>query len=311
MDDRVIYIAVTAALMLLTGGIVFLLVYHRFHRREDRLLTHLQKMLEEAAEGRTVQETYKESKLSVLENTMKHYLTGNETAGRKLAEQKRQIEELITDISHQSITPISNIILYAELMGEQAGVSESGAAVKEEAAAVREQAEKLDFLIQSLVNVSRLETGIITVRPQNTDIRVMFAALEKQFSAKASQAGVALEFFPSPVMAVFDLKWTTEAAANLIDNAIKYTEAGGTVCVRAERYEMFARIDVSDDGIGIAEEEQSKIFTRFYRSLDVQDSPGVGIGLFLAREIIQLQKGYMKVTSEKGKGSVFSIFLPL
>ena len=96
-----------------------------------------------------------------------------------------------------------------------------------------------------------------------------------------------------------------------MDNAIKYTPDGGNVRVKAEEYSFFVRIDITDNGIGIEKEEIPKIFGRFYRSLSVADQPGVGIGLFLAREIIQAQKGYIKVASETGKGSTFSVFLPV
>lgn len=111
-------------------------------------------------------------------------------------------------------------------------------------------------------------------------------------------------------VAVYDLKWTMEAVGNIIDNAFKYTPAGGNVTVSVQQYSFFVRIDISDTGIGIAEEEIPKVFTRFYRSFDVADMPGVGIGLYLARYIVEAQKGYIKVFSEKGRGSTFSVFLP-
>lgn len=109
--------------------------------------------------------------------------------------------------------------------------------------------------------------------------------------------------------AVFDFKWTAEALANIVDNAIKYTEHG-TITISAVSYEMFARIDISDTGLGIPETEQAKIFARFYRSNSVQQQEGVGIGLYLARQIISGEGGYIKVASVPGKGSTFSIFLP-
>lgn len=110
---------------------------------------------------------------------------------------------------------------------------------------------------------------------------------------------------------ICDMKWTAEALGNMVDNAIKYTPSGGMVQMKAEQYSFFARIDIVDNGIGIEKEEIPKIFGRFYRSLSVADHQGVGIGLFLAREIIQAQKGYVKVKSEIGKGSIFSVFLPV
>ena len=109
--------------------------------------------------------------------------------------------------------------------------------------------------------------------------------------------------------AVFDGKWTAEALANIVDNAIKYTEHG-TIRISAVSYEMFARIDIADTGLGIPESEQAKIFARFYRSKAVQEQEGVGIGLYLARQILSGEGGYIKVDSVPGKGSTFSVFLP-
>ena len=107
-----------------------------------------------------------------------------------------------------------------------------------------------------------------------------------------------------------DSKWTAEALFNLLDNAVKYTPAGGKISVSVERWEMYVKLDVTDTGKGIPESRQAAIFRRFYREEEVHDQPGVGIGLYLAREIVTRQGGYIKVTSEVGRGSTFSVFLP-
>ena len=112
------------------------------------------------------------------------------------------------------------------------------------------------------------------------------------------------------ISACFDLKWTIEAISNIVDNAVKYTSEQGKIVVSVKEYEMFVRIDIEDNGIGISEEETAKIFLRFYRSQRVSDEKGVGIGLYLTREIISRQGGYIKVSSELEKGSCFSVFLP-
>ena len=101
-----------------------------------------------------------------------------------------------------------------------------------------------------------------------------------------------------------------QALYNIVDNGVKYTPVGGEIRLSANRYELFFRIDIADNGIGIAEEEQAKIFTRFYRSPMVLGEEGVGIGLYLSREIITAQGGYIKVVSKQGQGSVFSVYLP-
>ena len=120
---------------------------------------------------------------------------------------------------------------------------------------------------------------------------------------------MSLYLHDTDISATFDSKWTTEALANIVDNAVKYTEHG-TITISAVSYEMFARIDISDTGAGISESEQSKIFTRFYRSKNVREQEGVGIGLYLARQIISGESGYIKVASGPRKGSTFSVFLP-
>lgn len=112
------------------------------------------------------------------------------------------------------------------------------------------------------------------------------------------------------VSAVHDRKWTTEALFNILDNAVKYTPEGGKIHVAVACWEMYAKIDVSDTGIGIPEEHQGAIFKRFYREDSVHDAPGIGIGLYLAREIITRQAGFIRVVSEVGAGSTFSVFLP-
>ena len=107
-----------------------------------------------------------------------------------------------------------------------------------------------------------------------------------------------------------DKKWTAEALFNIMDNAVKYTPSGGSISVCAEQFEMVTRIDIRDTGRGIPEQHFAQIFKRFYREEAVHNEDGVGIGLFLSREIITRQGGYIQVQSAEGKGSVFSVFLP-
>ena len=115
---------------------------------------------------------------------------------------------------------------------------------------------------------------------------------------------------PEGLILSHDSKWTAEAVFNLLDNAVKYTPAGGTIRVFVEQWEMYVKLNVSDTGKGIPESSQAAIFRRFYREEEVHGEQGVGIGLYLTREIITRQGGYIKVTSEPGQGSEFSIMLP-
>ena len=115
---------------------------------------------------------------------------------------------------------------------------------------------------------------------------------------------------PEDLCVSHDSKWTEEALFNLLDNAVKYTPAGSSIEVFVAQWEMYVEVKVTDTGKGISESNQAAIFKRFYREEEVHNQPGVGIGLYLAREIVTQQGGYITVESEVGKGSAFSIFLP-
>ena len=115
---------------------------------------------------------------------------------------------------------------------------------------------------------------------------------------------------PTKACAVFDPRWTEEAVYNLLDNAVKYTPRGGAVRICVTAYPLFTAIHVSDTGAGIPEEEQAKVFQRFYRGEAHREEEGVGIGLYLVRQIAQGQGGYVKVSARPGAGSTFSLYLP-
>ena len=115
---------------------------------------------------------------------------------------------------------------------------------------------------------------------------------------------------PEGLLLSHDSKWTAEAVFNLLDNAVKYTPVGGAIRISVEQWEMYVKLSVSDTGKGISESNQASIFRRFYREEEVHEQQGVGIGLYLTREIVTRQGGYIKVVSEPGKGSEFSIMLP-
>lgn len=303
-------------IIVLAVVIIGLIKYYR--NQQKKMLNCVQEMLDSAIDGTFEQKNLDETRFSSVENSMWRFLADSRVSSSNLVEQKKKIQTLISDISHQTVTPIANIKLYSELLEEkqkeiEEQVLKSGGnfddGMKEEITAIREQIDKLDFLIQSLVKLSRLENGIITVNVKKDNISNVLSAIEIQMNVKAKQKQIELIVPGSEEAAVFDVKWTVEAIMNIVDNAIKYTPVGGKVALSLEAYQIFLRIDIKDNGIGIAEEEQSKIFTRFYRSAEVSDKPGVGIGLYLAREVISAQKGYIKVKSKPGCGTTFSVFI--
>ena len=285
-----------------------------YRTRTRRIIKSLDYMIDRAIAGNFTEDLFDESALSSVECKMENYLAASEVSAQNLSIEKDKIKTLISDISHQTKTPIANIQLYSELLLEnldriQGDYGDFSRENLNYAKLISSQTEKLSFLISSLIKLSRLETGILTVLPKDGEIFGVLERIKAQFSAKAKEKGIDFVVYPTDARAVFDEKWTEEALCNIVDNAIKYTKEG-SVTVQVIEYELFTCIQVSDTGIGISEEEQAKIFARFYRSVDVGNSDGIGIGLYLAREIISGQGGYIKVVSEIGKGSVFSIYLP-
>ncbi len=293
-----------AGLLCLLAAVIMILVDYYFRRRS---LRRMRSMIQSAMDGTFQADCFDESLFASVETQLAEYIAASQIQEKKAVAEQEKTKTLIADISHQTKTPLANILLYAELIREEGG-GES-----ETVAMLEGQVRKLDFLIQSLVKLSRLETGILVLHPEKNEISALLEEAQGQYAAAAREKGLYLHVLSGEAQGVtarFDPKWTLEALGNLIDNAIKYTQTGG-VTVRVIPYELFVSIEVADTGIGIAEEEQAKVFGRFYRSAAVADRQGVGIGLYLAREILRQQSGYMKLVSREGEGAVFSMYLPL
>ena len=224
-----------------------------------------------------------------------------------IAKERADLQELISDISHQVKTPIANLKIINNTLLENEVPPQKQ---KEFLTAQASQLDKLDFLMQAMIKTSRLETGVISLDQKQQPVYDTLATALSWilFNAEKKQIDVQVEC-PEHLDARHDRKWTSEALFNILDNAVKYTPAGGQIRVSVEGWEMYVKIDIADTGIGISEQHQGTIFKRFYREDAVHDVDGIGIGLYLAREIVTLQGGYIRVASEVGKGSTFSVFL--
>ena len=274
-----------------------------------RTVRRLDRMLSTAIDGGFGEESFDESAPSALESRMARFLNGSARSLRGVQRQRESIQRLLSDISHQTKTPLANLRLYSSLLMEE----ELTPRQREQAQVIFQQSEKLSFLIETLVKLSRLETDVLAVTPKLQPLAPLLERAASQAKAAAEQKGIALQLHlqqQAEMRALYDLRWTAEALGNLLDNAVKYTPPGGCIQVSATQYELFCRIDVRDNGIGIAEEEQAQIFGRFYRGRQVREQEGLGIGLYLAREIAQKQGGYLKLSSRPGQGSTFSLYLP-
>lgn len=271
-----------------------------------RMLERLEHMLDDAVNGTFKESDYDESVLSRVETKWKQFLGASALSRENLERDRNRIKELVSDISHQTKTPMANIRLYTELLGERIEGEENRKLLGE----IERQTEKLEFLIQSLTKLSRLESGAVEVKPIWQELSGLLTETLEDIRPKAGKKGIELCCaYVGGVSAFYDKKWTKEALGNVLDNAVKYSSVGSQIRISVVEYEMYAAISVKDQGIGIREGDTAKIFQRFYRADILQQEDGAGIGLYLTREILRRENGYIKVKSKEGKGAEFVLYL--
>lgn len=228
--------------------------------------------------------------------------------GREQSRQDKKIlQGLVSDISHQVKTPIANIKLYTGILKNPRIGDKKRELFLE---TLDEQTNKLDFLMQSLIKMSRLETGTFVLQPEQARLSDTVARAMSTVWAKAEEKKIDLSAECDPEIIIrHDSKWTAEAIGNILDNAVKYTPAGGSVSISVRPWQFYTRVDITDTGAGIREEQYNDIFQRFFRAQETAAEEGVGLGLYLANGIITRQKGYISVKSKVGQGSTFSVYL--
>lgn len=273
----------------------------------------VEEMLDAALQGNFRESDYDESELSRVETKWKRFLSTSALSKEQLEREKENVKSLVSDISHQTKTPVANIRLYTELLKEKLCGEENTPERQQEirmAEEISRQAEKLEFLIQSLTKMSRLESNILAVQPEEQGLKKLLEESIGDVTPKAEKKQIQIiNNCVDNITAFYDFKWTKEAVCNVLDNAVKYSPRGGKVILSVTEYELYAAVSVRDEGIGIPEEDTARIFGRFYRAESVQQEDGVGIGLYLTREILRKQNGYIKVKSAPGKGSEFFLYL--
>lgn len=277
-----------------------------------KVLRRLNEMLDSALDGSFEEYHYDETELSKIETKWNRFLSSSSLARKNIEKEKENLQSLVSDISHQTKTPVANMKLYAELLEE--GIARENPDREQMlfmAGEMKKQAERLEFLIQALTKMSRLETNLVVVQPEKQPVEPLIFQAVAQIRPKAEACEIDVKIQGNQkITACYDKKWSIEALYNLLDNAVKYSPRGSQVNLRVQEYSMYCEICVEDRGIGMTEEEIPKVFQRFYRGKQVQQKPGVGIGLYLVREIVKKQKGYVKIKSQPGKGSRISLFLP-
>lgn len=302
------YVILSAGICL--AMIAMIVLMDRMHQKHtDNLLAQLSELIDNLVnmQDHEVFSEVEDTLLSKLQTQVTKLSGILRTQNETINSEKNEIQALVSDISHQIKTPVSSLNMFAEMLLEDKITSEQKT---EYAEVMRSSLNKLTFLTESMIKMSRLESGIIQLDAKEASATDVIMAAIKQAYPKAKQKDIEIMYSEKSKHIVFlDSKWTAEAIFNIIDNAVKYSEEGTYIEIETLDYPSFVCVSIKDSGPGIEESEQSRVFGRFYRGKSSSDKEGVGIGLYLARKIIVDQGGYIKLKSSDS-GSIFLVFLP-
>ena len=286
--------------------LVLAICYSIYQRRKtyrmiDRLLDSV------LSQEMIVHSELEEGEFSALVSKIRQIQEVLENRARSADNEKEQVKSLVSNMSHQLKTPLANLSIYAEILGQGEIAPERKA---EFADKMQRQIEKLNWIVESLSKMVKLEQNIDGFEVKDTPIRqTILDAVDTVYEkVEKKELHLDLEAFEDRAL-YHNRKWTVEVFVNLLENAIKYTDKGGAISIRVKPYELYTEIQFADNGRGIRREELTDIFKRFYRSPEVENMEGSGIGLYLSNLILEKEKGYITAASEYGKGSCFSVFL--
>lgn len=293
---------IVAAIAVIAAGFIAAGI---FRRKLRKTYDRLQQQLDRAIAGEIQESAYDESMEAAVLERLNRVVRISSVRRNDAEEERDAVKALISDLSHQIRTPLASIILYTDLLKEQITKQETVTLVEK----VQKNASKLDFFMKELVRSSYAEQALISVYPQLVSAEEIVEKACQNVEIAALKKEIKLETQLLDVECYADKKWTIEAVANVIENAVKYSAPRQQVSVCIIAYEAFVCIRITDSGIGIPEAEQGKIFERFYRGKQVRQEPGFGIGLYLTREVLSKQGGYVRVQSQPGQGTTVNLYL--
>ena len=322
MEKFMICMAVLAA----AAGIAIVCIRRYYRKRMQAATQMLLERLDRAIGGEMQEEIFDESVDAAVTERLNRLLELTNMHQEQAETERDTIKSIISNITHQIRTPVTNIMLYTGLLQEIVAVSGQDGGVTENIShlllKLQKQADKLDFFMKELVKSTYTEQEMISLHPEMTDVQEIVAAGWQTVELSAMKKGIFIAVQPAGdvqqhgkeetadgILCYADRKWTVEALANVLDNAVKYSPSGSRIDVRLRTGESFLCVEIEDRGCGIREEEQGRIFERFYRAKEVSTEPGFGIGLYLVREVLSRQGGYARVKSAPGEGTTMYLYL--
>lgn len=293
-------------IIIILGGCVAAARFYVYIQMRN-LSNILSEMLKQKEDSTALQKELKDSMESKIVYQCMKLMNIMDAKRRDAQAERESVKRLIADISHQLKTPLSNIKLNLDLLSSDALNEVEEAEFLNH---TKQQTEKIEWLLNSLIKISRLENGVIHFITQKDFISKTIQMSIQSVYGQASKKNIELileEF--EDIKLLHNIQWTSEAVVNILDNAIKYSKRNSKILIRVVKMELYAQIQIQDFGAGIRVDEYNKIFQRFYRGESAKGVEGSGIGLYLANLILEKENGYITVKSNKGQGSTFSICL--
>lgn len=292
-------------LVILWMLLLYLLFRFRYVKFSEKVIIRMDELINETYEKSNRNQETLNSKIDSKMDKLSKMVKGKM---EKANQAKEEVEQMVSDITHQVKTPISNIRMYSDTIVNQDLSKEQE---DEFLKIISNQVDKLEFLMNSLNKMSRLETSMIVLNKESSKMIECIEKAKQQVKSLAESKNIEIRITGEDCIISYDKKWTLEAICNILENAVKYTNENGQIVIHLEKLETFLKIDIIDNGIGIEQENINDIFKRFFRERRMINKDGVGIGLYLSKTIIEAQSGYIKVKSKVNEGSTFSIFLPV
>lgn len=300
------------SIITLSGMLFLCLISYLIHRLDDKYISEIVADLSRLTDVLTQLEEKEifplneDTIVSKLQNKITKLARILKKKNESSLQEQENIKSLVSDISHQLKTPIANLIMYSEFLEDDTISKEQ---YKEYIKIIKISVERLNFLSESMIKVSRLESNLIHLNMKNQSLNETVLKAVKDVYVKAKNKDIEIIYNEeAKILISHDRNWTSEALFNLLDNAIKYSKTGTKIILSIKKFGMFVSVEVIDENNPISYEERNKIFSRFYRGNNSSNVEGIGIGLYLSRQIILKQGGYMNLKSCT-KGNTFSIVL--
>jgi len=243
-----------------------------------------------------------EGELSILKNNIYKATVLLREKNDLLEKEKQTLADMLANISHQLKTPLTSLMMMNELIMQEKSYEKRIEFLKIE----EKQLNKMNWLIATLLRLSKLDAGTIRLKREEVDVSELIDESLSPFLIQMELVGISLNKTVCKGLIKTDKNWTTEAFRNIIKNCIEHMNSGGVLTIKVSENNLYHCIIISDTGSGISEEDLKHIFERFYKS-KTSLKEGVGIGLSLSKSIIEKQHGFIKATSKQGIGSSFEI----